>query len=53
MFKEAKGLYTVLKRQKNITAIFDHLPDELHSTVIHQAVYNGFKKLYPKTAYSK
>jgi hypothetical protein len=27
-------------------------PYELHSTAIHQAVYNAFIKLYPKTAYS-
>lgn len=53
MYSDAKALYKVLKKNQNITAFFDYLPDELHSTVIHQAVYNAFKKFYPKTAYSK
>ena len=48
MFNDAEALYQTLKRNKKINAIFDYIPDELHSTVIHQAVYNAFKKLYPK-----
>jgi predicted alpha/beta superfamily hydrolase len=53
MYTDAEALYKVLKQNKNCTVFFDYLPDELHSTVIHQAVYNAFKRLYPKTAYSK
>ena len=53
MYNEAEKLFKILKANNHVTAFFDYLPDELHSTVIHQAVYNAFKKLYPKTAYSK
>ncbi|AQX10305.1 esterase [Elizabethkingia ursingii] len=53
MYNEAEALYKILKSNKNITVSFDYMPDELHSTAIHQGVYNGFKKLYPKSAYSK
>jgi predicted alpha/beta superfamily hydrolase len=53
MYNEAEALYKILKSNKNITVNFDYMPDELHSTAIHQGVYNGFKKLYPKSAYSK
>ncbi|MCL1673718.1 alpha/beta hydrolase [Elizabethkingia ursingii] len=53
MYNEAEALYKILKSNKNITVSFDYMPDELHSTAIHQGVYNGFKKLYSKSAYSK
>lgn len=53
MYKEAKMLYKAVRKHQNITAFFDYLPDELHSTVIHRAVYDGFKQLYPKTAFSE
>ena len=53
MYNEAEALYKILKSNKNIKVSFDYMPDELHSTAIHQGVYNGFKKLYPKSAYSK
>lgn len=53
MYNESEMLQKLLKSNKNINLIFDYMPEELHSTVIHQAVYNAFKKLYPKTAYSK
>lgn len=53
MYNESEMLQKLLKSQKNINLIFDYMPEELHSTIIHQAVYNAFKKLYPKTAYSK
>ncbi len=53
MYNEAEALYKILKSNKNIKISFDYMPDELHSTAIHQGVYNGFKKLYPKSAYSK
>jgi predicted alpha/beta superfamily hydrolase len=48
MFDDAEALSQILKRNKKVNVIFDYIPDELHSTVIHQAVYNAFKKLYPK-----
>ena len=58
---EDQGMYDVavaLKEtlQKNGTGFgiyFDYLPDEIHSTVIHQAVYNAFRAFYPKTIYQK
>ncbi|MCT3637657.1 alpha/beta hydrolase [Elizabethkingia anophelis] len=53
MYNEAETLYKILKSNKNIKVSFDYMPDELDSTAIHQGVYNGFKKLYPKSAYSK
>ncbi|CDN76028.1 alpha/beta hydrolase [Elizabethkingia anophelis] len=53
MYNEAEALYKILKSNKNIKVSFDYMPNELHSTAIHQGVYNGFKKLYPKSAYSK
>ncbi|MDR2274593.1 MAG: alpha/beta hydrolase [Sphingobacterium sp.] len=53
MYQAAEALYKIISNKKKIDVIFDYMPDELHSTVIHQAVYNAFRKLYPKTAYSK
>lgn len=47
MFADAKTLYSITSQNKHITAFFDHISDEYHATVFHQAVYNGFKKLYP------
>ena len=35
-------------KSKYITTFFDYLPDENHSTVGHQAVFNAFKLLYEK-----
>lgn len=52
MFQEAESLYHVLKSNKDIHSVFDYMPEETHATVINQAVYNAFKKLYPKTTYS-
>lgn len=46
MYQDAETLFNILHKNKNINVVFDYLPDELHSTVLHQAVYNGFKKLY-------
>lgn len=48
MFDDAEALSQTLKRNKKINVVSDYIPDELHSTVMHQAVYNAFKKLYPK-----
>jgi len=53
MYDESIALSEVLKSNKKIHFVFDYMPEELHSTVIHQAVYNAFKRLYPKTVYSK
>lgn len=53
MYQDAEAFYKVIGNHKKMDAIFDYMPEELHSTVIHQAVYNAFKRLYPKTAYSK
>ncbi|MGE8242116.1 MAG: alpha/beta hydrolase [Sphingobacterium sp.] len=53
MYQDAETFYKVIGNHKKIDVIFDYMPEELHSTVIHQAVYNAFKRLYPKTAYSK
>jgi len=32
---------------KNVSVYFDYLPDENHATIMHQAVFNAFKALYP------
>ncbi|NIG55543.1 alpha/beta hydrolase [Chitinophaga sp. Cy-1792] len=53
MYNVAVSLHEIAAKQKNISIIFDYMPEELHSTAIHQGVYNGFKKLFPKTAFSK
>lgn len=46
MYEEAETLFKIVSRKQNATAVFDHIGDETHSTVFHQAVYNAFKKLY-------
>ena len=48
MFSEAKRLATLLKRSAlpGDKIVFDHMQHESHATIIHQAVYNAFKKLY-------
>jgi len=52
MYDSALQLEQTLKRlHPKIQLSFDYLPGELHSTVIHQAVYNAFRLLYPKTVY--
>lgn len=37
----------------NVKVFYDYLPDKLHSTILHQAVYNAFKMMYPHTAYQR
>lgn len=49
MYNESETFYKALSKNQQVNVIFDYLPDELHSTVIHQAVYNAFKKLYSTT----
>lgn len=34
---------------KNISLYFDYLPEETHATIMHLAVFNAFRKLYPVT----
>lgn len=53
MYQEVESLFQKIKSNKNIDATFDYLPQETHATVIHQAVYNAFKTLYPKDSVSK
>lgn len=55
MYNDAVALAEVLKEnQENLKQVhFDYMPNEIHSTAIHQAVYNAFKLLYPKTEYQK
>jgi uncharacterized protein len=35
-------------KNKNIKVYFDYLPQENHATILHQAVSNSFKLIYPK-----
>jgi predicted alpha/beta superfamily hydrolase len=55
MYHDAVALADVLKQDEvNFKQVyFDYMPNEIHSTAMHQAVYNAFKLLYPKTAYQK
>jgi len=36
-------------KNKNIRVFFDYLPEENHATIMHQAVSNSFRLLYPIT----
>jgi predicted alpha/beta superfamily hydrolase len=55
MYEAAVALSEILKKNNGpkMETHYDYLPSELHSTVIHQAVYNAFRMLYPKTIYQK
>lgn len=55
MYNDAVKLGAVLRHYGvNLKQVkFDYMPDEIHATAMHQAVYNAFKLLYPKTAYQK
>lgn len=46
---DANLLVEKLKSTKNkfLNVQFDYLPDEDHATIMHQAVFNAFKLLYP------
>jgi predicted alpha/beta superfamily hydrolase len=46
MYDDAAQLAAVLQRG-GIKTYFDYLPDEVHATVLHQAVYRAFRLLYP------
>jgi predicted alpha/beta superfamily hydrolase len=49
MYRDAKKLAKILKKKSASPCriFFDYLPEELHSTVLHQAVYNALKRIYP------
>ena len=49
MYKDAQQLALQLKKYGNpaMSVNFDYLPGETHATIIHPAVYNAFKILYP------
>lgn len=55
MYDVAVALNTILQKNSSPTfeVHYDYLPDELHSTAIHLAVYNAFRAFYPKTIYQK
>jgi uncharacterized protein len=36
-------------KSKKVKVSFDYLPNENHATILHQAVHNAFKILYPIT----
>lgn len=46
MYEDAQALFEHLNQNGNISAYFDYLPDETHATVLHQAVYDAFVRLY-------
>lgn len=50
MYNDSEELNRYLQHNGHIQLVFDYMPEEFHSTVIHQAVYNAFKMLYQKTA---
>lgn len=55
MFDDALTLSNLLKEfgSSSMNVYFDYLPEETHATMIHQAVYNAFKLIYPQTAILK
>jgi uncharacterized protein len=40
-------------KSKNVSVHLDYLPQEDHATIMHQAVFNAFRMLYPANADSK
>jgi predicted alpha/beta superfamily hydrolase len=49
---DANLLAEKLKKTKSkaVTVHFDYLPQEDHATIMHQAVFNAFRMLYPENA---
>ena len=49
MYKDAKKLAEILQKKSTSSSriYFDYLPEELHSTVLHQAVHHAFTLFYP------
>jgi predicted alpha/beta superfamily hydrolase len=52
---DANLLAEKLKKTKSkaVTVHFDYLPQEDHATIMHQAVFNAFRMLYPERADDK
>ncbi len=40
-------------KSKSVNVYFDYLPEEDHATILHQAVYNALRILYPASTTSK
>lgn len=40
-------------KSKTVRVYFDYLPDEDHSTITHQAIFNAFRLLYPLKEFNK
>lgn len=55
MYDVAVSLSETLKQNggNNTKVYYDYVQNEIHTTIIHQAVYNAFKAFYPKTIYQK
>lgn len=49
MYTDAKKLAKILQKKRGTSSkiYFDYMPDELHSTVLHHAVYNALQIFYP------
>lgn len=50
MEEDAKALADKIKKGisgRKVKVYFDFLPEENHATVTHQAIFNGFRTLYP------
>lgn len=43
MYRDVRRLFKNLQGNKRLNVSFNYMPDETHTTVIHQAVYNAFK----------
>ncbi|MGN7203277.1 alpha/beta hydrolase [Pedobacter sp. SAFR-022] len=50
MEEDARLLADKLQKglSRHVNVYFDYLPEEDHSTITHQAVFNAFRMLYPK-----
>lgn len=55
MYDDAVALSEVLKQYggNRMKVYYDYLPNEVHATIIHQAVYNALRLLYPQSEYQK
>ncbi|MEO8760688.1 MAG: alpha/beta hydrolase-fold protein, partial [Bacteroidia bacterium] len=55
MYDDAVALSDMLKKYggNKMKVFYDYLPNEIHSTMMHQSVYNAFKLIYPHTEYQK
>jgi predicted alpha/beta superfamily hydrolase len=40
-------------KSKSVNVYFDYLPEEDHATILHQAIYNALRILYPASTTSK